>query len=136
MITVVLADDHTGLRYGLKCLLDQDREIKIIGEASNGLQAIELTRQLQPDVLVLDIVMPVMNGFAVAEQLAGDHSPTKIIMLSMHSQEAYIHEALRCGAQAYVIKDNSADELRNAIIDVFANEKHLDSSFNERISLA
>jgi DNA-binding NarL/FixJ family response regulator len=128
MITIVLADDHPGVRNGLKCLLDQDREIQIIGEASNGLQAIELTRQLQPDVLVLDIMMPVMNGFAVAEQLVADHSPTKIVMLSMHSHEAYIREALRCGAQAYVIKDNSADELRNTIIDVHANEKHLYSS--------
>ena len=135
MITIVLADDHQGVRNGLKCLLDQDREIQIIGEASNGLQAIELTRQLQPDVLVLDIMMPVMNGFAVAEQMAADHSPTKIVMLSMHSHEAYIREALCCGAQAYVLKDDCADELRNAIIDVQAHKKHISSSLLETIGL-
>ena len=132
MITIVLADDHNIVRNGLKVLLSEDPEFKVIGEASNGLEAITLVERLQPDILVLDIMMPVMNGLEVAAHLAKNPSPTGIVMLSMQSHEAYLHEALRCGAKGYILKDNSTDELRNAIIEVQAGRYYLGSSLNEQ----
>ncbi len=132
MITIVLAEDHRIVRHGLKVILAADPEFNVIGEASNGAEALELVERLKPDILVLDIMMPVMNGLEVAAHLATSPSSTAIVILSMQNNEAYIHEALRFGARAYILKDNSTDELHNAIIEAKAGRYYLGSSLNEQ----
>jgi two-component system, NarL family, response regulator NreC len=125
LIKIVVADDHDIVRKGLQALLKDESDFEIVGEAANGLEAIELVNLLSPDVLVLDLMMPKMNGLEVAGILGKAASATKIVILSMHSSEGYILEAFRLGAKAYVLKDNTSDELVAAIRQVNAGKSYL-----------
>ena len=133
-IRIVLADDHEVVRKGLRALLEAVADFDVVGEASDGLQAAELTKQLQPDALVLDLMMPGLGGLDVTLQV-GKHAPkTRVVILSMHATEAYLVEALRNGASAYVIKGASAENLVFAVREAVAGRRYLSPPFsNETI---
>jgi DNA-binding NarL/FixJ family response regulator len=132
-IRIILADDHAILRQGLKSLLEEEPDFQVVGEAGNGLEALKLVDHLKPDVLVVDVMMPRMNGLEVIRQ-AHIHCPgIKIIVLSMHDREAYIIEAIRNGASAYVLKDSQAVDLVNAIRDVIQGRRFLSAPLSERL---
>jgi two-component system response regulator NreC len=125
MLNIILADDHKVVRKGLRALLITEPDFKIVGEAENGLEALELVEKLKPDVLVLDLMMPVLSGLEVIRCLCQKPCHTRIVILSMHSSEAYVIEALRLGADAYILKDSSPDELIKGIRQVAAGNKFL-----------
>ena len=129
---IVLADDHHVVRRGLKTLLEAEPDFDVIGEASDGLEAADLVERLQPDVLVLDMVMPGLNGVEVTRR-AAKHSPqTRIVILSMYDNEAYVLEALRAGAKAYVLKRSTSEELVRAIREAIAGRYYLSPPLSGR----
>jgi DNA-binding NarL/FixJ family response regulator len=125
MTSIVIADDNIAVRKGLKSLLDNEQDFKVIGEADNGLTTIDLVEKLQPDILILDLMMPKLNGLEVARRLNKKSSPTGIVVLSMHKNEAYVQEALKSGAKAYVLKESLTDELVAAIRQVLSGRCYL-----------
>jgi two-component system response regulator NreC len=132
MITLVLAEDHHIVRQGIRSLLETEADFKVVGEVSDGLEAVRMVESLCPDVLVLDIMMGGLNGLEVARQVS-THSPkTAIIILSMYNNEAYVLEALRAGAKGYVLKDATADELVKAVRIAVNGRHYLSSSLSER----
>ena len=102
-LTIVLADDHQLVRNGLRILLEADMGALIVGEAADGPSALQLAERLQPDVLIADIIMPGLTGLEIARRLRHRAPHTRMVMLSMHANEAYVREALRAGAIAYVL---------------------------------
>jgi len=132
-IRIVLADDHAILRQGLKALLAEETDFQVLGEAGTGLDALKLVERLKPDVLVVDVMMPEMNGLEVTRQ-ARERSPgLKVVVLSMHAREAYVMEAIRNGASAYVLKDSQARDLVQAIRDVMAGRRFLSAPLTDRL---
>lgn len=115
MIRLLLADDHTIMRDGLKLLLDTQADIQVVGEASDGVEALELARKLKPDVALLDVAMPRMNGIDVTRMLRDAVPETKVVVLSMFDKELYAHQALSAGAHGYVIKAGASEDLLAAI---------------------
>lgn len=132
MINIILADDHLLVRKGLKAILSAEPEFNIVGEAGEGLEALELVEKFQPEVLVLDLMMAGLNGLEVARQLNGKSFRTNIVILSMHNSEVYVQEALRSGAKAYVLKESSPEELVHAIREVAAGRRYLSAPLTER----
>ena len=132
IITLVLADDHQIFRDGLRALLAQEPDLQVIGEASNGLEAIQLVGQLKPDVLVLDLMMPGLNGDEAAHQVRQRVPSTRIVILSMHTNEAYVLRALKCGADGYVSKASGIAELVQAIRQVTQGRRYLSPPLSER----
>lgn len=112
---IVLADDHGIIRAGIRNLLDQEQDLEVVGEASDGREVIRLNQELQPDVLVMDITMPNLNGIDATRQIIGKNPEAKIIALSMHSDHHFVAEMLQAGAAAYLLKDCVYDELVQAI---------------------
>jgi DNA-binding NarL/FixJ family response regulator len=131
MINIVLADDHQVVREGLKALLGTELDFNIIGEAGDGLETVDLVEKLHPDVLVLDLMMPGINGLEVTRQLNKKCPETGIVILSMHSNEAYVMEALHSGAKAYILKESPPEELLRAIREVMAGQCYLSSPLSE-----
>jgi two-component system response regulator NreC len=132
VINVILADDHHIVRKGIQAILATQTDFKVIGEASDGLITVDLVEKLQPDILVLDLMMGGINGLEVTRQLHKKSPQTGIVVLSMHSDEAYVLEALRSGAKAYILKDNTAEELVFAIREVAAGHRYLSAPLSER----
>ena len=132
MITIVLADDHNVVRQGLRALLEAETDFSVVGEACDGLEALRLVDQLNPNVLVLDLMMPGLNGLEVARQLNKHSSHPRIIVLSMYSNEAYVLEALGNGASAYVLKDSSSADLVHAVREVAAGRRYLSPPLSDR----
>lgn len=131
-IKIVLADDHTIMRQGLRNLLDAEPDFDVIGEAGDGPAALDLIREKEPDILVLDLMMPGMSGMEVMEKInPGDHQ-TKVVVLSMHADYAHVHQALKRGASAYVIKDASADDLVKAVRKAHGGERYLSAPLSEK----
>jgi DNA-binding NarL/FixJ family response regulator len=128
-ITIVLADDHNVVRQGLRSILDAEADMKIIAEAANGNEAIRIISELKPDVAVLDIMMPGMNGIEVARQI---HHISPVLILSMHDSEVYVLEALRNGASGYLLKDSTSKELIDAIHTIASGNRFLSAPFSER----
>ena len=119
-VTILLADDHHVMRQGLRMLLEAQEDFRVVAEAGDGLEAVKLAECLKPNVLIVDLMMPGLNGLEVARQVS-HHSPqTRIIMLSMYGNEPYVLEALRNGAAGYVLKDADATELLRAVHEVVA----------------
>ncbi len=125
MISVMIADDHNLVRQGIRALLEKASDIRVVGEASDGQQAIEMCAQLRPDVLVIDIVMPRVNGLQAVERLRSDNIPTRAVMLSMYSDETMIRQALTKGAKGYVLKQAVSEELLLAIRAAVREETYL-----------
>ena len=120
MIRILIADDHGIVRAGLKLLLNRISGTEVVAEASDGREAVRLAKAFQPDVVLIDVAMPLLNGLDAARQIARDNPRTGIIVLSMYMDESYILRALDAGARGYLIKDNADDELENAIRSVAA----------------
>ncbi len=117
-IRVLLADDHKLMRTGLRLVIEQHPEFTVVGEADDGRQAVALANTLAPDVIVMDIGMPNLNGIEAALQITGANPQMLIVMLSMHSDEAYVLRALKAGARAYLLKDSAEADLSLAILAV------------------
>ena len=115
MIRVVIADDHNLVRQGIRALLEKAPDIEVVGEAEDGVEAVELAQSTLPDIVVMDISMPRLNGTQATQRIRGLRLPTKVVILSMYAEETLVRQALRCGAQAYVLKRAVADELLLAI---------------------
>ena len=124
-ITVILADDHKIVRQGLHAVLEANPDLRIVGEAGSGREAVCLVERLQPAVLVLDLVLPELNGLEVIRQLNKRAPKTRIVVLSMHNDECYVVQALKNGAAAYVLKDASAVHLVRAVRAAAANRRYL-----------
>lgn len=122
MLRVLLADDHGIVRRGLRSLIESQPDLQVIGEAANGLEAVRLCAEHNPDILVLDIAMPKMNGIEVASRLQKTERPPHVVLLSMHADEAYIIRALAAGARGYLLKDATDEDLIPAIRAVAAGK--------------
>lgn len=132
-VTVLLADDHPIVRQGLRHLLEAEADLKIVGEAEDGLQAVQLSEKFKPNVLIVDIMMPGLNGLEVLRQVK-DRSPSTCgIVLSMQSADVYIVEALKSGALGYVLKETGPSELVNAVQQVIAGKRYLSPRLSERL---
>jgi DNA-binding NarL/FixJ family response regulator len=112
---VLLADDHKLMRGGLRLILEQHPEFTVVGEADDGRQAVALAEQLNPDIVVMDVAMPNLNGIEAARQITDRQANTAVIMLSMHSDESYVLRALRAGARGYLLKDSAEADLKQAL---------------------
>jgi DNA-binding NarL/FixJ family response regulator len=131
MITVLLADDHHVVREGFRALLKLEKDFSVVGEAGDGLEAVRLAEQLKPNVVVADLMMPSLNGIEVTRQITHRLPRTRVVLLSMHANEAYVLEALRHGAAAYVLKDASSHELVRAVREAFAGRRYLSPPLSE-----
>jgi len=125
MTTIVLADDHALIREGLRAVLDGEPDWSVVGEAADGLEALDLVDRLQPDVLIVDLMLPNLSGLEVIRQVRQRVPQTHVITLSMHSNESYVLAALRNGAAAYVLKDASSTDISAAIREVVAGRRYL-----------
>lgn len=134
MIHVLLAEDHSMVRAGLRALLERAQDIKVIGEAANGQEAIDLTTELKPDVLVLDIMMPRLNGIQAAEQIHNMKVPVKILFVSMYSDVGLVRQALQSGAKGYVLKTSAGEELLQAIRAVAQGETYLSTAISSIVT--
>jgi DNA-binding NarL/FixJ family response regulator len=131
-VSILLADDHPIVRRGLRALLEAEPDFCIVDEVDDGLDAVERVERLQPDILVLDLMMPGLNGLEVTRQV-GQRSPgTHVVVLSMYANEAYVLEALRNGATGYVLKKSSPDELVQAVREAVAGRSFLSRSLSQR----
>ncbi|MCB0213510.1 MAG: response regulator transcription factor [Anaerolineae bacterium] len=132
-ISIVLADDHHIVREGLKTILGALPDFQIVGEADDGLQVGAVVERLKPDVLVLDLMMPGLNGLEISRQVRRNTPQTQIVVLSMHANEAYVAEALAAGAAAYLLKRSTSDELANAIREAVAGRRYLSPPLSDRL---
>ena len=132
---VLLADDHQIVRQGLKSLLARE-DIEVVGEASDGREAVELTATLAPDVVVLDVAMPLLNGLDAAREILQAAPRTGVVLLTMHAEDHQVLRALRLGVRGYVIKTQAVDELVVAIRDVARGKFYLSSRASQTIAQA
>lgn len=131
MITIVLADDHQIVRQGLRAMLETEADFSILDEAGDGLAALQQVEQWQPKVLILDLMLPGLNGLEVARQVARHWPQIRVVILSMHANEAYVLEALRHGAAAYVLKESSMSDLVHAVREAVAGRRYLSPPLSE-----
>jgi DNA-binding NarL/FixJ family response regulator len=122
-IRVVIADDHAIMRVGIRNILSRSSDICVVGEANNGAEAIQLINELNPDVLILDMEMPVMDGVEVARRLQANQSPVRILVLSAYDDRQYILEMLNMGASGYLIKDEAPEVIVDAVQGIANGEK-------------
>ncbi|MFT5671452.1 MAG: DNA-binding NarL/FixJ family response regulator [Polaribacter sp.] len=130
-IKIILADDHKLLRDGLRNIIEQKSNMYIIGEASDGREAIKICAKLVPNILVIDVAMPGLNGIEAARQIHKNNPDIRIIGLSMHSGKQFIQGMFKAGAFGYLLKDGDSDELITAITTVMQNKKHLSKDINQ-----
>ena len=121
-LRILLADDHTIMRNGLRLLLERQSDFVVVAEAENGREAVELTARENPDIVIMDIGMPVLNGIEAAKRISADQPRTSIVILSMHSDESYILRALKSGARGYLLKDSAEADLIGAVRAVAAGK--------------
>jgi len=132
-IRILLADDHTIVRDGIKYLLEEEKNMEVIDEASNGLEAIQLTEEKQPDLLIIDVRMPEMNGIEAVKMLNQKSTKTKAIVLSMHDSEEYILKSIQAGASGYLLKDTDKKEFIKAINTVHQGGKYFSGDISNVI---
>jgi len=131
MIRVLIAEDHLMVRAGIRALLEKTDDIRVLGEASNGQEAIDLVRKLKPDVLIMDIMMPRMNGIQAAEKIQNLKLTTYILLLSMYSDAGLVHQAFKYGVKGYVLKSSVSDELLRAVRLIAQGHTYLSSPISE-----
>jgi DNA-binding NarL/FixJ family response regulator len=132
-IRVLLAEDHTVVREGLRTLLEAAGDVTVVGEAENGRQAVQLTRKLRPSVVVMDIAMPSLNGLEATRQIMAALPDTRVIILSAHSDDAYLEQVTSVGAVGYLIKQSSANTLATAIREVHKGNTFFSPSIAKRL---
>lgn len=132
-ITLILADDHAVVRSGLRMLLDAQSDMRIIGEANNGREALELARSLKPDIILMDIMMPEMNGIEATQQITSEIQGTAVLALTMYEDEQYFIEMLRAGASGYVPKRAAPDVLVSAIRTIHMGAMFIYPSLSKRL---
>ena len=132
-ITILLAEDHMIVREGLRALLNSEKDIEVIGEAENGHQAVELTRKLCPAVVVMDIAMPLLNGLEATRQILRAAPTAKVLILSAHSDDAYVEHVMALGASGYLVKQTAADVLPKAIRKVFQGGTFFSPAISKRL---
>ena len=132
-ITVLLAEDHANFRKSLNLLVASSGDIQVVGEAKNGLEAVRLTKSLHPEVVVMDIAMPLLNGLAATRQIMEDSPATRVLILSAHSDPEYINQAVICGASGYLIKQSSTQVLAQAIREVFKGNTFFSTSIPKHL---
>jgi DNA-binding NarL/FixJ family response regulator len=130
---LLIAEDHTILREGLKSLLGANPDIEVVGEAEDGRRALKLCTELSPDLILMDLSMPRMNGFEAIQEIKRFNPDVKIIVLTVHNTEEYILMTLRSGADGYVLKDATHDELLMAITHVLNGKRYLSPSVSEKV---
>lgn len=130
-IKIILVDDHKLLRDGLKNIIEQRSNMHIIGEASNGREAIKICSKLLPNIIIMDVAMPGLNGIEAAKQIQKTNPDIKIIGVSMHSSRQFIQGMFNAGALGYLLKDGDADELITAITTVMQNKRYLSKDINQ-----
>jgi len=133
MIRVLLVDDHELMREGLRAILEREKDVRVVGEASNGRQAVELARALEPDVVVMDVAMKDSNGIEATRQLRSDRPEIKVIALSSHSDSRYVNAMLDAGACGYVLKANAYDDLRRALVAAQQGKSYLSPDVTENV---
>lgn len=133
MIRVVVADDHHLVRQGLRALLENNHDVSVVGEASTGYEAVELVESLQPDVIVMDLSMPMLDGIQATSRIVELNVPTQIVIVSMHADTAVIHGLVRRGVKGYLLKDALADELILAIRSAQAGRLYLSPTISESV---
>jgi DNA-binding NarL/FixJ family response regulator len=131
MIRTLIAEDHRMVREGIRVLLEKAGDIEIVGEASNGQEAILMTRKLSPDVLIMDIMMPIMNGIQAAENIRDLNLPVHVLLLSMYSDAGLVYQALQYGVKGYVLKSSVSDELILAVRALSNGDTYLSSPISE-----
>ena len=134
-ISVLLVDDHTLVRRGFRRILEDEADIKVVGEAGDGKEAIKLAEELKPNVIVMDCALPGTSGLVATRKILSDSPEQKILMLSMHSEDTLVRQALEAGARGYVLKNAVDLELAGAIRKVMAGEVVLDPQVSKRASL-
>lgn len=125
MISVVLAEDHAIIREGLRALIEKESDMEVIGEAENGLQAVQQARQLRPDIVIMDVSMPELNGIEATRQIKAAGGNTRVVALSVHDKPEYVMDMIKAGASGYLLKDCVSSELVHAIRRVAVNESYL-----------
>lgn len=133
MTTIAVADDHPVVRQGVKTVLEAEPDFRLVGEAGSGPEAAQLVERMKPDVLVIDVMMPGLNGLQVAFQVSQRAPETRVIMLSIYANEGYVLEALRNGASGYVLKDASPADLIHAVREVVAGRRYLSPPLSDRV---
>lgn len=123
--TIILADDHQVVRQGLRALLEAEKDFQVIGETGDGLDALRLVERLRANVLIVDLMMPGLNGLELTRRVSRSYSETRVVILSMHGNNAYVLEGLRNGAYGYVLKDSSAADLVQAVREVTNGRRYL-----------
>ena len=129
-IRVLLVEDHTLVREGIRSLLDSFKDVEVVGEAANGRDALRKTRQLAPEVVLMDISMPELNGMEATARLAKSCPDSKVLMLSMHNDEEYVAQSLRAGARGYLVKEAATRELEHAIQVLARGEVYFSNSIS------
>lgn len=132
-IKVLLADDHTIVRKGLRSLLDAEHDIKVVGEAENGREAMEKAETLRPDIIVMDHTMPVLNGLEATRQIRQRSPDIQVLILTMHTNEEYVFQFLQAGAAGYLVKESAPDELVTAIHAVRRGESFLSPAVSRTV---
>lgn len=133
MIRVVIADDHNLVRQGLRALLENSGEVQVVGEASTGLEAIELTERHKPDIVVMDLSMPRLSGAQAAERIVALNLPTRIVILSMHADTALVQQLLRRGVKGYLLKDAVTEELILAVRSAYQGKVYLSPTVSDSV---
>ncbi len=124
-IRILIADDHAVLRAGLKALLESEEDLRVVGEASNGREAVEKTQQMKPDIVVMDLSMPELDGLEATKEIAALKQGTRVLVLTMHAEEEYLLPVLEAGGSGYVRKTSADEDLTNAIRTVARDEVFL-----------
>jgi DNA-binding NarL/FixJ family response regulator len=132
-IRVILADDHTLVRAGIRALLEKLPEVKVVGEAGDGREVLNLVKAQRPDVVLMDIAMPGLNGLEAAERMARDFPDTRVIMLSMHNNEEYVLRSIKAGASGYLLKKAATVELETALHRVVDGEIYLSQEISMQL---
>jgi DNA-binding NarL/FixJ family response regulator len=132
-ITIILADDHKIMRQGLRNLLEKQADFEVVDEADDGIAAVKKTIKRSPDVVIMDVTMPGLNGIEATRQIKSEMPDVKVIALSMHAEKRFVAEMLNAGASAYLLKDSAFEELVRAIRAVLVNKIYLNSSIAEKV---
>jgi DNA-binding NarL/FixJ family response regulator len=132
-ISVLLAEDHVVVRQGLRSLLSAEADIEVVGEAGNGRQAVQMAQEIRPDIVVMDIAMPLLNGLEATSQIVASGIPTRVLILSSYADDEYVHQLTEAGASGYLIKQTAASDLIKAVREIARGNAYFSPSILKRL---